>query len=146
VSAIDADRVVMGSQKDPAGKEFLDIRPAVLVVSLGLGGTARTINAAEFDLDAVAFEATNKFMVPNRVRGLFRSVVDSPRLADETRRYMFADPGAVPTIEVAFLDGQEAPFLDSQDGWRIDGVEWKVRLDYAVGAVDFRGAVTNAGG
>jgi hypothetical protein len=31
------------------------------------------------------------------------------------------------------------------DGWRVDGAELKVRLDYGVAAVDFRGAITNAG-
>jgi len=27
----------------------------------------------------------------------------------------------------------------------VDGARWKVRLDYGVGAIDYRGAVTNAG-
>jgi len=46
---------------------------------------------------------------------------------------------------VAFLDGQTEPVLETKDGWDVDGAEMKVRLDYAVGAVDWRGAVTNAG-
>jgi hypothetical protein len=35
--------------------------------------------------------------------------------------------------------------MEMQQGWRIDGTEWKVRLDYGVAAVEFRGAITNAG-
>ena len=50
-----------------------------------------------------------------------------------------------PTIEVSFLDGQEDPFLELQNGFDTDGARYKVRLDYGVSAVDYRGGVTNAG-
>ena len=106
----------------------------------GLGGQARVINGSQYDTDIVA----NKFLVPNKVQGLFNDIVDTPRLSG-TRRYMFTDPAQIPTIEVAFLEGVQEPFLEMQEGWRIDGIEWKERLDYGVAAVDFRGAVTNAG-
>lgn len=139
VDAIDADRVVMASQKDPWGNEYLDLRPAVLLVPIALGGSARVINDAQYDPDTA-----NKLQRPNKVRGLFREVVDTPRLSG-TRRYLFADPSVAPVFEVAFLEGQSAPVLESQDGWRVDGTEMKVRFDYGVAAVDYRGAVTNAG-
>jgi hypothetical protein len=112
----------------------------VLLLPIGLGGLARVINSSQYDTDIVA----NKFLVPNKVVGLFRGVVDTPRLTG-TRRYLFADPALMPTIEVAFLDGVQEPFLEMQEGWRVDGTEWKVRLDYGVAAVEFRGAETNAG-
>jgi hypothetical protein len=32
-----------------------------------------------------------------------------------------------------------------QNGFSVDGVQWKVRHDYGVAAIDYRGAVTNAG-
>jgi hypothetical protein len=139
VDAIDADRVVLASQKDPSGNEILDLRPAVLLVPISLGGKARITNNSQYDVDA-----SNKFQVPNKVAGLFSKVVDSPRLTG-TRRYLFADPSVAPVIEVAFLDGQQNPFLDNQLGWRVDGVEWKVRMDYGVGGIGYQGAVTNAG-
>jgi HK97 family phage prohead protease len=137
--AIDADRVKMASQTDPSGNEILDLRPHALVLPVGLGGKARQINSGQYD-----FDATSKYAIPNKVMGLFSVVVDTPRMTG-TRRYLFANPAIAPTIEVAFLDGQQMPFMDMMNGWRIDGVEWKVRIDYAVGAIDFRGAVTNAG-
>lgn len=139
VAGIDADRVVLASQKDPAKQEFLDLRPAVLVVPLAIGGTARVVNSMEFD------GVSNKFQVPNSVRGLFRDVVDSPRLSG-TRRYLFADPMEAAAIVVAFLEEQgEAPVLETQDGWRVDGTELKVRFDFRAQVFDPRGAVTNAG-
>jgi hypothetical protein len=136
--AIDLDRVAMASQKDQSNNEILALTPAVLVLPIGLGGVARQINTGQYDFDSTKFQA------PNRVGGLFRDIVDTARITG-TRRYLFADPGMAPTIEVAFLDGQQQPFMDIQQGWRVDGVEWKVRLDYGVAAIDHRGAVTNAG-
>ena len=131
----------LGKAKDPWGNEYLDLRPAVLLVPVGLGGQARVINQSQYDPDTVANKAQMK---PNVVAGLFRDIVDTPRLSG-TRRYLFADPALAPVIEVAFLEGQESPVLESQDGWRVDGTEMKVRLDFGVAAVDYRGAVTNAG-
>jgi len=139
MSAIDADRVAMASQKDVSGNDYLDLRPAVLLVPIGLGGTARSINDAQYDPDTA-----NKLQKPNIVNGLFRDIVDTPRLTG-TRRYLFADPTEAPVLEVAFLDGNQEPYLEVQDGFDVDGARYKVRLDYGVAAVDYRGAVYNAG-
>lgn len=136
---IDADAALMAVQRDVSGNDVLDLRPAVLLVPRALEGTARVVNGAEFDPDA-----NNKLQRPNIVRGMFSDIVGSPRLSG-TRRYLFADPGVAPVLEVAFLDGQSEPFMEMQDGFDVDGARWKVRLDYGVAAVDFRGAVTNAG-
>jgi hypothetical protein len=144
VAGIDGDRVVMAEQTDESGNEVLDLRPQVLVLAIGLGGDARVINDAQFDVDEVAANSTNMFHKPNKVRGLFRDIVDTSRLSG-TRRYLFADPNDVPTLEVVFLDGREAPMLESQAGWRVDGTEFKVSHDVGADAVDYRGAVTNAG-
>jgi ATP-dependent Clp endopeptidase proteolytic subunit ClpP len=139
VAAIEADRVLMGSQMDISGNDYLDLRPEILLVGLGLGGTARVINDAQYDPDTA-----NKLQRPNMVRGLFNDIVDTPRLSG-TRRYMFANPSLAPVIEVAFLNGEQSPFLDSEDGFSVDGIRWKVRMDYGIAAIDYRGAVTDAG-
>ncbi len=138
---IDADRVTMAQQKDKDGNDFIDLRPAVLLVPVGLGGQARVINQSQYDPDTIANKSQMK---PNIVVGLFRDIVDTPRLTG-TRRYLFADPDIAPTIEVAFLEGQSAPVLETRDGWDVDGAEMKARFDYGVAGIDFRSAVTNAG-
>jgi hypothetical protein len=101
-AAIDLDRVAMASQKEPNGNDFIDLRPAILVVPVGLGGQARVINQSQYDPDTVANKSQMK---PNIVVGLFREIVDTPRLTG-TRRYLFADPSIAPVLEVAFLEGQ----------------------------------------
>lgn len=139
MAAIDADRVAMASQKDVSGNDYLDLRPAVLVVPIGLGGTARSINEAQYDPDTA-----NKLQKPNVVNGLFRDIVDTPRLSG-TRRYLFADASEAPVLEVAFLDGKQEPEIELEKGFDVDGARYKVRLDYGTAAIDYRGAVTNAG-
>ena len=139
VASIDADRVLMKSQTDVGGNDYLDLDPSVLVVPTSLGGTARVINEAQYDPDTA-----NKLQKPNMVNGLYSDIVDTARLSG-TRRYSFANPSEAPVIEVAFLNGDQSPFLETENGFSVDGVRWKVRMDYGVGAIDYRGATTNAG-
>lgn len=137
VASVNAARIKLASQRDVGGHDFLGLTPAIWLGSLTHGADARVVNSAEYDPDA-----TNKLTRPNVVRGLFRDVVDTPRITS-AHWYLFADPAEAPVIEVAFLDGQTEPFLDSQEGFDVDGVRWKVRLDYGVAAIDYRGAVRN---
>lgn len=143
VAAIDADRVFMRKQKDPAGLDFLEMRPRVLLVPDELWGQANEINKAEFDFDSAGTSASGKFMRPNRVRGLFEMVVSSPRLSG-TRRYLFG--GDLDAIVVTFLGGYgRGPVMETQNGWRVDGAEWKVTLYAKPGMGDPKAALTNAG-
>ena len=139
VESIDADRVLMGSQKDISENDFLDLRPAVWLGPLATGGTARVINDAQYDPDTA-----NKLQRPNKVRGLFTDVVDTARLSG-TRYYLFADPNDAPVIEVAFLNGESEPMIVMEEQFNSRGTKWRATLDFGVGVVDYRGAVTNAG-
>lgn len=141
VTSFDLARQQLAQQTDPSGQRYIAMRPPfVWVGPLTLGGTVRVLNQASYDPSV-----SNKFQVPNIVNGMLTDVVDTPQLAGN-RWYLFANPNVAPTIEVAFLDGNQEPFLDNMEGWTVDGTEWKVRLDYGVAAVDYRGAMTNAGG
>lgn len=138
VAGIDADRVVMLAQKDAQANEYLDVRPEILLVPSSLEAAARVINTSTFDHDST------KLQRPNPMQNLFRDVIGTPRLTG-TRRYLFANPDLIPAFVVAFLNGQQSPTLESDLGWRVDGTEMKVRLDYLVQAFDVKGALTNAG-
>lgn len=139
MDALDADRVKMAQQKDIDGNDYLDLRPSVLLLPIGLGSAARTYNDASFDPDS-----SGKFQKPNTVRGLFSTIVDTPRLTG-TRRYLFADPNVAPVLEVAFLNGVQTPFMETEEAFTTDGMKWKIRHDYGVAAIDWQGAITNAG-
>jgi hypothetical protein len=139
MAAIEAGRVAMAQQMDINDNDYLHLRPAIWVGPTFQGGNARSVNDAQYDPDT-----PNKLNKPNIVRGLFREVVDTPRITGN-EWYLFADPMDAPVIEVAFLNGDQEPFLEMQEGFEVDGVKWKVRLDYGVAALDFRGAYKNPG-
>lgn len=139
VASFDDARTLMAQQMDIADKDYLDIRPAIWLGPIAKMSAAQLVNSSLNDPTA-----STGFEKPNIVNGMLVDVIGSPRLSGN-RWYMFADPNVAPAFEVAFLNGQDTPFLDMQEGFTIDGTVWKVRLDYGVGAVDYRGAFTNAG-
>jgi ATP-dependent protease ClpP protease subunit len=138
VASFDEARQLMAKQTNVGGNDYLDLRPAIWLGPVAQGGEARVVNESQWDNDGT------KLQKPNKVRGMFSEIIDTPRLTG-TAWYALADPSICPTVEVAFLDGVETPYLELQNGFTVDGAVWKVRLDYGTAAVDFRGAVRNAG-
>lgn len=139
INSFDAMRVLMAKQQDPNSQDYIDIRPSILLCDVAYGGDAKVLNEAQFD-----FDQTSKFQKPNKSRGLFNKIIDSPRIGDTTY-YAFADPSMEPVVEVSFLNGVQTPYLESQQSFDQLGLEWRIYHDYGVGAVGFRGAVKNAG-
>lgn len=137
-ASVDAMRVAMAKQT--AGGGALNLKLAKLIVPVALGGTARVVSASEFDVGG-----NNDKTVPNSVRGTFE-VVEDARLdsTSSTNWFGCANPALHDTIEVSYLDGVQTPTLEQQGGWDIDGVEFKVRLDAAVKALDHRTLAKNA--
>lgn len=139
VTSFDLIRQQLASQKDPGDNDYLDIAAAIFLGPLSLGGLARQINAAEYD-----DESQKNQRRPNIVRGMFRDIVDTPRLP-ATVWYAFADPNIEPVIEVAFLGGIQQPRLEQETNFRTDGLSWKVTHRYGTAGVGYRGAIKNAG-
>lgn len=65
--------------------------------------------------------------------------VKSARLqaADEKSWYLINKEA----IEVAYLDGIDTPYMEQQNGFTVDGVSTKVRIDAGVNVIDYRGVV-----
>lgn len=139
VTSVDAIRQLMASQMDPSSNEYLDIRPAIIVCPLSLGSTFRVINDSAKDPDAA-----NKLERANPVFGLFKDIVDTPRLSGNAW-YAFADPAVNAALEVAFLNGQTEPMLEQETEFKTDGIAWKAVLEYGVGAIDHRSVAKNNG-
>jgi ATP-dependent protease ClpP protease subunit/phage major head subunit gpT-like protein len=140
-TAVDAGRAAMALQKDPDEHATggLNIRPSYLLVPVELQGKATALMAAEFD---PAGTQRN----PNIVRNL-ATVISEARLSTDSaaKWYLAANPASNDTIEVAYLNGVSQPTLEQRDGWSVDGVEFKVRLDAGVEALDFRGLYQSSG-
>ena len=129
---------LMTAQKDINDKQFLNIRPAFLICPVALETTALQLVGSVND-------PSKSVPVPNPFQGRL-TVVSDPNLdAAPAVWYLAAAPGLASTIEVAFLDGVETPTLEQQTGWNVDGTEFKVRGDFGVKVLDFRGLYKNAG-
>jgi hypothetical protein len=84
-------------------------------------------------------------VVPEWIQGLVPIV--EPRLdaASTTAWYMVADPTQIDTIEYCFLEGQAGVYFETRQGFEVDGIEMKARMDFAAAAIDYRGLQKNAG-
>lgn len=133
-ASIDAGRVAMAKQKD--GDATLNLRPAHLLCAVSNEGAARVALESEFEVGA----STRNNTTPNSVRGI-ANVLSDARLEGHNGWYLMANQNMHDTIEVLYLDGNSAPVLEQQDGWNIDGTQFKVRIDAAAKAWDAKGMV-----
>jgi ATP-dependent protease ClpP protease subunit len=76
----------------------------------------------------------------------FAEVISESRLKlDSDKAYYLAAGQGNDTIEVAYLDGIDTPYIEQQQGFTIDGVATKVRIDAGVAPLDYRGLVKSTG-
>ena len=144
VTTLDAARVAMATQKDQSdAATALNIRLSRLIVPVALETTANILRTSEKD---PAEGATTSFNAPNPMRNTFEVVADA-RLdaASTTAWYASADPNMTDTVAACFLNGQSEPYMEMQNGWSVDGVSYKVRIDCVAVALDFRGIYKNVG-
>ncbi|WP_395593076.1 ClpP-like prohead protease/major capsid protein fusion protein (plasmid) [Pseudomonas sp. B26140] len=137
MEALSAGKTAMALQKvdvKGGGARTLNIRPAYVLTPIALEDKARQIITSE----SVAGAAINAG-IANPIRN-FAEVIGEPRLDDSssTAWYLAAKQGS-DTIEVAYLDGIETPYVEQQEGFTSDGVMTKVRIDAGVAPLDYRG-------
>lgn len=132
-----AARLALRSQKGLDGKTPLDIAAKFLVVPAALESTAEKYLASIYPAQAANV---------NPFAGKLALIVD-PRLdaKSATRWYVAADPMFFPSIEYAYLAGNEGVQVETRAGFEVDGVQIRARLDFGAGALDFRGVYANPG-
>lgn len=68
-----------------------------------------------------------------------------PRLTDTGAWYVAADPATIDGLEYSYLEGAPGPQIETRQGFEVDGVQMKVRLDFGCGWTDHRGWYMNEG-
>lgn len=140
VTGLDAARQMMRRQKDGTSKRTLNIRPAFLLVPTALetlaNQTVRSASVKGADVNAGIINPIQNFA----------TIIAEPRLDDDSavKWYLSAAQG-MDTIEVAYLNGVDAPYIDQQEGFNTDGIATKVRIDAGVAPLDWRGLVKSEG-
>ncbi|WP_437176761.1 phage major capsid protein [Pseudoponticoccus marisrubri] len=139
VDSVGLARAAMRKQTGLDKKTVLNIRPAFLIVPAALELKAEQLVAQNL----VPAQSGN--VVPQSIRTL--SPIAEPRLdaASETAWYLAASPNQIDTIEYAYLEGQQGAYIETRNGFDVDGVEIKCRLDFGAKAIDWRGLYKNPG-
>ena len=69
----------------------------------------------------------------------------SRRRQTRPRWYLIADPAQIDTVEYCYLEGQQGVYIETKQGFEVDGIEIKARMDFGAAAIDYRGMQKNAG-
>lgn len=141
LSALKAGRTAMRLQKGLQGEE-LNLAPNFLIVPASLEQDAYQLTSSNY-VPAKQGDV-NEFRVGGRtaVEPIVEPILDGISAA---QWYLASSNSQVDTVEYCYLDGAEGPVIESQNGFEVDGVTWKCRLDFAAKAVDHRGLYKGAG-
>lgn len=135
-SSVGAGREKMRTQTGTDGKTLLNIVPAYIIGPVALESTIE-----QFLAPIVPTKSSDA--VPASLKKL--TPITEPRLdvASKTNWFMAADPGMIDVIELAYLEGADGVYTETRQGFDVDGVEVKVRLDVGAKAIDWRGLFKN---
>lgn len=131
VAGLTAARTAMRLQKDLNGK-VIAVAPRFLIVPAALETTALQLTSINY--------VSAKTSDVNPFAGQLEVIVE-PRLdaVSTTQWYLAASPSLVDGIEFAYLDGAQGPQTFLREGFDVDGIDIKVRLDFGAGVLDWRG-------
>ena len=140
VSALSEGRRLMRRFKDLGGKAALNLSPKFLVCGSKHENNVDVILAsAGLPQEHMSSTVTNPWK--GRLTPVIDAVLDS---YDENAWYLMPAVNSSPVIEVAFLDGEQTPYLDSELDFDSDGIKYKCRHSFGAGLVGSR-LVKNAG-
>jgi phage head maturation protease len=118
----------------------LNIRPKFILTPVALMfGTKQLLQSAA---DPAAPNAGTVNVLQDIVTMVTDPLLD---VANPAAWYLAADPSITDTVEVAFLNGQDTPYIEQQSSFHVDGFTYKIRIEYGVKALDWRGLYLNPG-
>lgn len=133
ITTLTAARTAMRRQTG-LGDQPIDAKPYAVVVPPELETTAEQLLT---EIAATNTDDVNPF-------GKLLLAVE-PRLTDTDTWYVAADPATIDGLEYAYLEGAPGPQIETRQGFEVDGVQMKVRLDFGCGWTDYRGWYRNDG-
>jgi phage major head subunit gpT-like protein len=133
---------------DSDGKP-IGVMPSIVLVPTALSAMATQLQKS---LEIRDTTASTKYPIANPHQGKFRTEV-SRYLSNSHYTgysakawYLLADPGDLPVIEVAFLNGQESPTIETAEAdFSVLGVQMRGYHDFGVALQDNRGGVKSKG-
>jgi hypothetical protein len=140
--------VAFMDQVDSDGKP-IGVMPAVLLVPTALSAMSTQLQKS---LEIRDTTSSTKYPIANPHQGKFRAEVSrylaNSKYSGNSAKawYLLADPNDLPTVEVAFLNGNESPTIESADAdFNKLGVSMRGYHDFGVALQDARGGVKAKG-
>ena len=133
-TTLSAGRLAMRKQTGLSGS-LVRVTPKFILLPAELETTTEKVLAA---ISPAKTADVNVFS------GALTPVVE-PRLSSATRWYITASPAEIDGLEYCYLEGAPGPQIESRNGFEVDGVQIRVRLDYGAGFTDWRGWHCNHG-
>ena len=148
IEGLNKAEIAFLNQTDPDGKP-LGAMPAIVLVPTALSAMATVLYKS---LEIRDTTASTRYPVANPHTGKFR--VEVSRYLSNAQYtgnsdkawYLLADPMDLPVIEVAFLNGQEAPTIETADAdFNVLGVQMRGYHDFGVALQEPRGGIKSKG-
>ena len=143
---VTSDRLALGrsamrKQTGPNGA-LLDLQPAFLLTPVSQETDAEVLIRSTMLPESSSYAMTDYNPWANKLRP-----IAEPRLDNDSTDswYLVADPDQADTVEVAFLDGNEAPYVEEQQEFERDGLSYKIRHDFGAGVMEWRSFYKNPG-
>jgi hypothetical protein len=148
IDALSAAEQTFLDQVDADGKP-IGVMPAIMLVPTALSALGTQLFKS---LEIRDTTANTKTPIANPHQGKFR--VEVSRYLGNTKYtgnsqkawYLLSDPNDLPVIEVAFLNGQESPTIESAEAdFKYLGIQMRGYHDFGVALQDPRGGVKSKG-
>ena len=139
VASVGAGRKAMWEQR-PAGSvdkdDFIEVEPNLLFVPPALETAA-----GQFVAEATPTKVSDANPFRTSVTPVTEARLGASAGGDDAKWYLFSSD--LPVLEHAYLDGYEAPTVQTKDGMNPDGVNMVARHIFAATIAEFRGAYRN---
>ena len=134
-------------QVDPFG-EAITIQPKHVIVPVGYGFLlSQLLETAVLDAEGIGSHTVNAlYKYRNQLQVIEEGTLNA--LAGEGNAvpwFMVGDPSYAKSLQVDYLNGQEAPTIRRSEVPGQLGYVWDIWLDWGITAVDYRGITRNSG-
>jgi hypothetical protein len=145
VATLNSAYTSMMTQTGVDGTTIINVEPAFIIAPPSLRGTVLQLLGSFSDPVAGGSSAGNANTL-NIHQNVLTPIIE-PQLesASQTSWYLAARNNLIDTVEIAFLQGEESPVLESDYDMKRDCYFYKVRQTFGVKAIDWRGLYKNFG-
>lgn len=146
VDVMQAMMLKLLNQTDPFGDSIM-VQPRFVVVPVGYGfKLSQLLETSMIDVDGIGNHTANAlYQYRNKLQVIEEGCLNKMAAGGNIPWFMVGDPSYAKSIQVDYLNGQEAPTIRRSEAPGQLGFVWDIWLDWGITAVDFRGIVKNPG-